>query len=75
VYVGVLARAAAARRGPDYWQFHREALATLGQSLPVGGMAWWIAAYALDKVLNPGRTARSLLERLGRGRPASPRES
>lgn len=72
VYLTVLARALPAGPGREYWEFQRQALATLGQTLPVGAIAWRFGGYLLQKVLNPGQTLASLLESL-RGRPPATR--
>jgi len=66
-YVRVLARAVPARRGAGYWAFHRQALGTLGQALPVGGIAWRLASYLGEKLLNPGQTLAAVVASLRRG--------
>ncbi|MBN8279365.1 MAG: glycosyltransferase family 2 protein [Gammaproteobacteria bacterium] len=66
VYLRVLARGVTARRGPEFWQFHRDALATVGQSLPTGAIARTLATYLLGKATNPGTTLSSLVDRLRR---------
>lgn len=73
VYLRLLARAVPARKDRGYWKFHREALATLGHSLPVGAIAWRFLGSLLQKVLNPGQTVASLLEFLRRRPPPATR--
>jgi hypothetical protein len=53
----------------DFWEFHRQALATLGQTLPAAAIGWRFAKYLLHKILNPGQTVTSLLEPLHRSPP------
>lgn len=71
VYLSLLARAVPIRRNREFWQFQRDALATLGQTLPVGAIAWRFAGHLLRKLLNPGQTLASLLESGRSGPPAT----
>jgi glycosyltransferase involved in cell wall biosynthesis len=71
VYLTHLARAVPQARSSEYWQFHRDALATLGENLPVAAIARRFAGYLLTKLLNPGQTLGSLLESRRSGPPAT----
>lgn len=72
VYLSLLARAVPVQHNREFWQFQRDALGTLGQTLPVGAIAWRFAGYLLQKLLNPGQTLASLRES-GRSSPSATR--
>jgi len=69
IYLTNLARSVPVRRNKAFWQFHRQALATLGQTLPAAAIGWRFTKYLLQKLLNPGQTVTSLLEPLHRSPP------
>lgn len=56
LYLRALARAVPTRNNRQFWQFHREALATLGQTLPRAAIGWRFFDYLLQKILNPRQT-------------------
>lgn len=72
VYLTLLSRALPLRRNKEFWQFHRDALATLGERLPAGAVAWRFVGYLLQKLTNPGQVLTSLQESI-RHRPPAPR--
>ena len=61
-YYRYLARQVYSRRGSDFWTFHRNELAGLGQSLSYGRLYRQVVAIALDVALNP----RARFQRLSR---------
>jgi glycosyltransferase involved in cell wall biosynthesis len=69
VYLRLLARAATGRRGADFWRFHREVLAGLGQPFPAAEIARHLARLTLDKVLNPGATLAAAWRHWNRREP------
>jgi glycosyltransferase involved in cell wall biosynthesis len=75
-YHRYLGREAFHRRGPEFWKFHRERLASLGHPLRTPRLAAAAASHALGVVLNPARgfqAAAYVLRRMfaGRGRSRS----
>jgi glycosyltransferase involved in cell wall biosynthesis len=52
------------RRGPLFWNFHKEQLAAIGYSLSIGRLAASVTSCALDFLLNPKRTVEELVHRL-----------
>jgi glycosyltransferase involved in cell wall biosynthesis len=54
------------RRGQEFWAFHRSKLASLGYPLSKLRLAVAAIDWALDRVLNPKRTAEALARRLRR---------
>ena len=63
-YLRRLARAVPVRNNGPFWQFHRDALATLGQTLPRAAVAWRFIDYLLQKILNPRQTVELAIDAL-----------
>lgn len=61
-YLRLLARAIPMRKGSQFWQFHRDLLATLGQSLPKAAIGWRFLDYVLHKALNPRQTLELMIQ-------------
>ncbi|MEZ5564341.1 MAG: glycosyltransferase family A protein [Gammaproteobacteria bacterium] len=64
IYLRLLARAVPVRNNGPFWQFHREALATLGQSLPRVAIGWRFLDYVLQKILNPRQSIELAVQAL-----------
>jgi glycosyltransferase involved in cell wall biosynthesis len=62
-YFFYLGRSALQGKGPKFWEFHRERLATLNYSLDFAFMAKWILIVLLDEIGNPKRTLEYLWPR------------
>lgn len=65
-YHRMLARAGIGLAGRDYWAFHAERLASLGQQLPWSKIAGHMAVYVMEKVFNPGQTLGLAMQALRR---------
>jgi hypothetical protein len=61
-YHRFLARSLLNGRGRDFWKYHRKGLATIGESVPRGAIAFRAATHILDRVLNPKRTLQNLIQ-------------
>jgi hypothetical protein len=59
------------RRGHQFWSFHRGKLAAVGYPLSKVRLAMAAINWAADRILNPKRTAESLMRRLRRVTPSS----
>jgi glycosyltransferase involved in cell wall biosynthesis len=55
-YFRFLGKSALQGKGPDFWKFHRERLASINYSLNLAFMAKWILLVLLDYIGNPKRT-------------------
>ena len=72
-YSRFLGKQAFYRRDDEFWSYHREKLAELGQPLGTSQIVAAALSYALDQVLNPKRTVEELLRRLQRSGSGLPR--
>lgn len=72
VYLRFMARRALDFPGREYWDFHRQALASIGRRLPKGRVALYTADFLLNKLLNPRQTTGLMIDRW-RERDGSPR--
>jgi len=63
-YLRLLARAVPVRNNGPFWQFHRDAPGTLGQTLPRATIAWRFIDYLLQKILNPRQTVKLAIDAL-----------
>jgi len=61
------------RRGRDFWHFHRNKLAELGYPLSMPRLAFWAGWRALDRMLNPKKTAGEVWRRFRTRRSPSRR--
>ena len=59
-YFVILGKAALRRKSPEFWTFHRNALASMGYSLDWRLLRKWIVMAALEYIGNPKSTLESL---------------
>jgi hypothetical protein len=62
-YFHFLGWSAVQGRDAKFWQFHRERLASVDQSLNFASLAKWILVVALDHIGNPKRTLEDIWRR------------
>jgi len=56
-YFWFLGQSALERKGPEFWEFHRKHLASIGYSLDFRFMSKWVLAVLFDYIGNPKNTA------------------
>jgi hypothetical protein len=69
-YYSWLARGWLERKGPAFWEYHKSALAEIGQRVEFGRVMLHVGGMALRAVASPGHYGMALYRRLRAGRRA-----